>query len=66
MSNSPSSKKCLAMLRLGPLVRRGGRWQFGLRRFPDSVVERMVANGKALKIEDRVTLAPVAVKAVRS
>ena len=65
MSNSPSAHKCLAALRLGALVRRNGKWLFGLRRFPDRVVDGLVANGKALKTEDRVTLAPAAVKAVR-
>ena len=43
-----SQFKYLRMLRLGPFERRtGDGWRFGTRRIADSVVDRLVANGRA-------------------
>lgn len=47
-----SQFKYLRMLELGPFERRAcGGWRFGTRRIADSVVDRLVANGRA-EIED--------------
>ncbi|MBR1033050.1 hypothetical protein [Bradyrhizobium liaoningense] len=46
----------LALLKSSPFVRRPRGWRFGTRRIGDSVVDRLVAAGRAQIIGDRVHL----------
>lgn len=37
----------LRLLKLSPFQQRSGGWRFGTRRMADSVIERLIASGRA-------------------
>lgn len=46
--------RLLAFLKHGPFVRRCGGWRFGTRRISDTIVDRLIAAGRAKRIGNRV------------
>lgn len=42
-----AQKHYLRLLRISPFQQRSGGWRFGTRRMADSVVERLIASGRA-------------------
>lgn len=40
----------MALLRRGPLMRVEGQWRFGGARVADSVIDRLIAAGKAVRL----------------
>lgn len=57
MALFPSDYRFIQLLKFSPFERhlRGG-WRFGTRRIADSVVERLVASGRAALDGDQVRL----------
>lgn len=49
-NNMSSNLRALALLRRGPLVRVKGAWRFGTARVGDSVVDRLLASGRAARL----------------
>jgi len=52
-----AERRALSFLLRGSLVRRSAGWRFGTARVPDIVVERLVADGKAVINHSEVVLA---------
>jgi hypothetical protein len=52
-----AQRRALSFLQRGSLVRRAGGWRFGTARIPDAIVERIVAAGKAVCVDDHILLA---------
>lgn len=50
----------LKLLKVAPFERRPAGWRFGARKIADCVVERLVAQGRALRDENRVWIVPAA------
>ena len=46
--------RALSFLRKGSLVRRSGGWRFGTARIPDTIVERILAGGRAVRDGDQI------------
>jgi hypothetical protein len=44
----------LRMLRMAPFVRRQNGWRFGTKRIADSVVDRLIEMGRAVRDGDTV------------
>jgi hypothetical protein len=46
----------LRLLKFSPFERHGDRWRFGIRTISGSVVDRLIASGRAEMVGDRVQL----------
>lgn len=49
----------LRLLKLSPFQQRHGGWRFGTRRISDSVVDRLIASGRA-RVEGGVLVVAIA------
>ena len=49
-------RRYLRLLQMGAFERRRGGWRFGTNRIDDRVVDRLIAAGRAVLVDDRVML----------
>jgi len=51
-------RRTLRLLQMGSFERRRGGWRFGTYKIDNGVVDRLLAAGLIIRIEDRITLPP--------
>jgi hypothetical protein len=56
LCTDPAIKRCMRFLRLGPIVRAGNAWKFGLASVGDNVVAQVLADGRAIRDGNTIRL----------
>lgn len=58
-ATDPALRRCLRFLRFGEVVRSAGVWRFGTASIGDGVVAQLLADGRAVRMGEKIVLASI-------